>query len=202
MEKPRLLNDLINIFKSFPSVGPKTAERFTYFLLNRKETLNYLIKILSEIEKNIIRCRYCNNFSLESPCDVCKDPSRDRRLLCLVEKYQDIYSIENAGYSGLYYVLDTIINPLEGKMPNHIDLDSLYRRIVEVESEYKPQEVIIGLGFTTEAEITSNFIVEYFKNKNREIKFSRIAKGLPTGADIEYADPQTLSFALKNRFNL
>ncbi|MEM4368525.1 MAG: recombination mediator RecR [Candidatus Anstonellales archaeon] len=202
MEKPKLINDLINIFKNFPSVGPKTAERFTYFLLDKKDILNYFIKVLSEIENNVIRCDYCNNFSLENPCKICREPSRDHKLLCLVEKYQDIYSIDKAGYNGLYYVLNTIINPLEGKMPQHIDINSLYKRILEIEDEYKPKEVIIGLSFTTEAEITSNFIIEYFKNKNVNIKFSRIAKGLPIGADIEYADPQTLSFALKNRTSI
>ncbi|MCS7230815.1 MAG: recombination mediator RecR [Elusimicrobiota bacterium] len=202
MEKPKFINELISIFKSFPSVGPKAAERFTYFLLDNRNLLSSFVKVLTEIENNIVRCKYCNNFSSENPCHICTDTKRNNKLLCVVEKYQDIYSIEKTEYNGLYYVLGAVINPLEGKMPKDIDIEALYRRIVEVEKEYIPDEVIIALGFTTESEITSNFIIEYLKSKNIKIKFSRIAKGLPVGADIEYSDPQTLSFAFKNRILL
>ncbi|MEN3013154.1 MAG: recombination mediator RecR [Endomicrobiia bacterium] len=199
MEKSKIINDLINIFKNFPSVGPKTAERFSYFLLDNENLLDSFIEVLTKIKNNVIKCKYCHNFSSVNPCEICTDPKRDFKLLCVVEKYQDIYSIENTEYNGLYYVLGTIINPLEGKMPSSLDVESLYKRIVNVEENYKPDEVIIALGFTTEADITSNFITEYLKSKNLKIKMSRIAKGLPVGAEVEYSDPQTLSFAFKNR---
>jgi len=200
MEKSKILQQCINLFKNLPSVGPKTAERFVYFLLNNEKLLDDLIAVLSQIKEKIVRCKYCNDFSETNPCTICSDEKRDKKLLCIVEKHSDLYAIESSGYyKGLYYILSSIISPLEGKMPKDLNIESLYSRIFEVEEEMKPQEVIIALSFTTEGELTTNYIVEKLKEKSANIKISRIAYGLPTGAEIEYADPKTLSFAIKNR---
>jgi recombination protein RecR len=199
MEKSKILQQCINLFKNLPSVGPKTAERFVYFLLNNSKLLDDLILALSQIKEKIVSCKYCNDFSETNPCAICSDEKRDRKLLCIVEKHSDIYAIESSGYKGLYYILSPIISPLEGKMPKDLNIKSLYSRIFEVEEVMKPQEIIIALSFTTEGDLTTNYIVEQLKEKLANIKISRIAYGLPIGAEIEYADPKTLSFAIKNR---
>ncbi|MFN3550920.1 MAG: recombination mediator RecR [Endomicrobiia bacterium] len=199
MEKSRLIQEIINLFKTFPSVGPKTAERFVYHLLNNQQVLEYFTEILNQIKEKIVKCQYCNDFDDTNPCKICSDSTRDTKILCIVEKHQDIYAIETAGYKGLYYILSSIINPLEGKTIKDINLENLIKRITDVSYNMKPQEIIIATSFTTEGELTANYIAEFIKSKNINIKISRIAKGLPTGAEIEYSDPKTLSFALKNR---
>jgi len=202
MEKPKIIQEAVNLFKTFPSVGPKTAERFVYHLLKNQNLLEQFIKILEELKTKIVKCRYCNNFSETDPCNRCVDESKNPKLLCVVEKYQDVYAVEKAGFNGVYYVLSDIINPLEGKMPQSLNLDMLVERIQNVPSYMQPEEIIIAVGLTTEGELTSQYIVEYLKTKNINVKLSRIACGLPSGADIEYADPQTLSFAIKNRIKI
>ncbi len=201
MEKSRLIQEFIDLFKTFPSVGPKTAERFVYHLLNNPQILEYFTEILKQIKEKIVKCQYCNDFSDTNPCKICSDKTRDTKILCIVEKHQDIYAIETTGYKGLYYILYKIINPLEGKTLKDIDLESLIKRLTDVSKDIQPQEVIIATNFTTEGELTANYIAEFIKFKNINIKISRIAKGLPTGAEIEYSDPKTLSFALKNRIS-
>ncbi len=202
MERSKILQYCIDLFKNLPSVGPKTAERFVYFLLNNPKLLDELILVLSQVKEKITSCKYCNDFSETNPCHICSDEKRDRKLLCVVEKHADIYAIESSGYKGLYYILSPIISPLEGKMLKDVKIESLLTRIINVEKEMQPQEVIIALSFTTEGELTTNYIVEKLKEKIVNIKISRIAYGLPTGAEIEYADPKTLSFAIKNRISL
>jgi len=202
MAKSKLIQESINLFKNFPSVGPKTAERFTYYLLNNPEILESFVITLKQLKEKIVKCRYCNDFSDNDPCRICSDNTRDTKILCLVEKHQDIYAIETTGYKGLYYILSSIIYPLEGKTPKDVGLEFLVKRIKDVPEEFIPQEIIIATGLTTEGELTASYIIEYLKSKNINIKVSRIAKGLPTGADIEYSDPQTLSFALKNRIEM
>jgi len=202
MTKSKLIQETINLFKNFPSVGPKTAERFTYYLLNNPEILESFVLILQQLKEKIVKCRYCNDFSDNDPCKICSDNMRDKKILCIVEKHQDVYAIESTEYKGLYYILSSIIHPLEGKTIKDFDLDLLVKRIKNVPEEFMPQEIIIATSLTTEGELTANYIIEYLKSKNISIKISRIAKGLPTGADIEYSDPQTLSFAIKNRIEV
>ncbi len=199
MEKSKIIQNSIDVFKKLPSVGPKTAERFVYYLLKNPDILEKFIQSLSNLMHNVKRCRYCNDFSESDPCEICSNKKRNTKLLCVVEKHQDLYAIENTGYQGLYYILTEIVNPLEGQMIKKTDLEKLFERIQNVEESIKPQEVIIATGLTTEGELTASYILEFLKSKNINLKISRIAKGLPTGADIEYADSQTLSFALSNR---
>lgn len=202
MEKSKLIQESINLFKTFPSVGPKTAERFVYHLLNNPQILEYLTEILNQVKQKIIKCQYCNDFSDTNPCKICSDKTRDTKILCIVEKHQDMYAVEATGYKGLYYILSSIINPLEGKTIKDVKLENLIKRVIDVPDEMKIQEIIIATSLTTEGELTANYIAEFIKTKNLCVKISRIARGLPTGAEIEYSDPQTLSFALKNRVSI
>ncbi|MCS7228007.1 MAG: recombination mediator RecR [Endomicrobia bacterium] len=202
MEKPKIIQETINLFKTFPSVGPKTAERFVYYLLNNQSLLQQSIEVLNKLKTQIVKCKYCNNFTDTNPCDICMDTNRERKLLCIVEKHQDIYAIEKAGYRGVYYILSGLISPLDGKLPEDINLEMLVCRIKNVPVFIKPDEVIIAVGLTTEGEITSQYIVEYLRAKDINVKISRIACGIPSGADIEYADPKTLTFALNNRIKI
>jgi recombination protein RecR len=202
MERSKVIQECINLFKNLPSVGPKTAERFVYHLLNNSKLLDELILVLSKVKEKIVSCRYCNDYSETDPCPICSDEKRERKFLCIVEKHSDIYAIEASGYKGLYYILSPIISPLEGKTVKDLNIKSLYSRIFEVEEKMKPQEIIIALSFTTEGELTTNYIVEQLRKESTNVKISRIAYGLPIGAEIEYADPKTLSFAIKNRISL
>ncbi len=202
MERSKIIQNNINTFKKLPSVGPKTAERFVYYLLKNRNILEEFIENLVSLKKNIKKCRYCNDFSDIDPCEICSNKTRDTKLLCVVEKHQDLYAIENSGYKGLYYVLSEIVSPLEGKMLKQVDLEGLLNRIKNVTEDMKPSEIILATSLTTEGELTANYIVDFLKSTNANIKISRIARGLPTGAEIEYADLQTLSFALTNRIKI
>lgn len=202
MERSKVIQNAIYVFKNLPSVGPKTAERFVYYLLKNPNLLKKFIQSLSTLMQNIKKCKYCNDFSEAELCEICSNNKRDTRILCIVEKHQDLYAIESTGYKGLYYVLDEIVNPLEGQMINQTDLERLFNRIQNVEEKMRPDEIIIATSLTTEGELTANYIIEFLKLKNINLKVSRIAKGLPTGSDLEYADSQTLLSALTNRIKI
>ncbi len=194
-----LISKIVSLLKQLPGVGPKTAERYTYFLLNNKNLLEELILKFTELRDKIKKCSLCNNFTDSDICKICSDENRDKSLLCIVEHPQDMYVIElTKSYNGLYYILGDVIEPLEGKFPKDLDLKSLVNRIKN--SEVK--EVILATDFDTEGELTANYIVDILSKQDFNIKFSRIARGLPSGAEIEYADPITLLSAIKNRIEI
>ncbi len=195
MRLPAPLERLISLFSKLPSVGPKTAERYIFYLLKQKpELIEDLALALHELPKQLNTCRSCRGFWETDPCPICQDTKRDRTMLCVVADERDLFVIEDTGvYAGLYFVLGGTINTLEEIGPDKINVKGLVARIKEL----KPKEVIVSLDPTLEGETTALYLSKLIKPSG--IKVTRLAKGLPSGANIEYADGLTLGHALKFR---
>jgi recombination protein RecR len=190
------LDNLIQIFSKFPGVGRRTAERFAYYILSLpKENANEIINAISNLKDRIRNCKLCNNLSEEEICHICSDSRRDSSLLCVVEEPRDVTAIEKtAVYKGKYFVLLGAINPLEGIGPNDIKIKELIARI---KSDNKIREIIIATDADAEGEATGSYIIKQLRPFNRKI--TRIGFGLPIGANLEYADKQTLTQSLQGR---
>ncbi|MFA5020708.1 MAG: recombination mediator RecR [Patescibacteria group bacterium] len=196
---PKSIQNLIDKFSKLPSVGPKTAERLVFYLLKSKpENLSALAEAIIDLKNSITSCRLCHNFAVSDPCEICADSRRDRKILCVVAKPQDIATIEKTGiYSGLYYVLMNNFNPLQGQ-----DLDGL--GIVELVAKIKSDgssEIILALNPDMEGETATLYLTKVLK-QFPDLKVTRLARGLPMGADLEYADEVTLANALDGRQNI
>ena len=195
MNYPTVIQDLIECFKKIPGVGEKTAERYVLSLLEMKEeTLEHFSNQLRNLKKNIVRCKICNNLSENDVCEICKDQSRDHSTICVVEEPKNVFSFEKAGtYMGTYHVLDGLISPLEGIRPENINIPSLLKRV----EEEKIKEVIIAVKACVEGETTALYIAK--KLEGTGVKVSKIAYGIPLGADMGYIDSSTLEISLENR---
>jgi recombination protein RecR len=196
MKYPAYIQDLIDHFSRFPSVGPKTAERYAFYLLNQPASKTQsLAQALQELPKKSRRCGQCRVFSDEDICSICSDNKRRQDLLCIVENSQDLTVIEKSKqFTGLYFILDGLLNTLENIGPEQLPITKLRDIIIK----NKVQEIIIGLNFTLEGESTSLYLKKLFP----DLKLTRLARGLPAGSDLEYADELTLANALKYRNNL
>lgn len=195
MNYPDSLKLLIDSFKKLPSIGEKTAERLSFAVMNMsEEDINSFSKAIVDVKLKIKRCSICGNITENEICDICSDSSRDSDIICVVEDSKNIISLEKMGsYRGKYHVLNGLISPMDGKGPDDIMLDSLLQRI----KKENIKEIIIAVSPTLEGETTSLYIsklLEPFK-----ITVSKIAYGIPIGADMEYLDPMTLSMAMSNR---
>lgn len=195
MNYPDSLKVLIDSFKKLPSIGEKTAERLSFAVMNMsKEDINSFSKAIVDVKLKIKKCSICGNITENEICDICSDSSRDSDIICVVEDSKNIISLEKMGsYRGKYHVLNGLISPMDGKGPDDIMLDSLLQRI----KKENIKEIIIAVSPTLEGETTSLYIsklLEPFK-----ITVSKIAYGIPIGADMEYLDPMTLSMAMSNR---
>ena len=195
MNYPKTIQNLIECFKKMPGVGEKTAERYVLSLLEMdEEVLEKFSNYLKEIKSNIKRCKICNNLSEEDICSICQDSTRDHSTICVVEEPKNVFSFEKAGtYLGVYHVLDGLISPLEGIRPENINIPSLLKRI----EEEKIKEVIIAVKACVEGETTAMYIAKKLENNN--VKVSKIAYGIPLGADMGYIDSSTLEISLENR---
>lgn len=195
MRFPRAIANLIAAFSELPSVGPKTAERYVFYLLkNSPDKLENLVKSLSELKANITVCPNCLAISETSPCAICADDSRKNAVLCIVENVQDLSSLEaTKQYKGQYFVLGGLINTIENIKPEDLNVEKLLRRIKQDQFT----EIILALNFTLEGETTSLYLNKILQTYN--LKITRLAKGLPAGSDLEYADETTLATALKYR---
>lgn len=196
MKYPDYIQNLIDRFAQFPSVGPKTAERYVFYLLNQAPAkLQALALALNELPQKATRCSQCRVFSTSSLCSICSDKNRKQDVVCVVENSQDLTVIENTKqFNGLYFILDGLIDTLEDIGPDKLPLDDL-RHLLK---KNQVQELIIGLNFTLEGESTAL----YLKKILPTLKITRLARGLPAGSDLEYADELTLANALKYRNNL
>lgn len=195
MNYPTVIQDLIECFKKIPGVGEKTAERYVLSLLEmEEETLEHFSNQLRNLKKNIVRCKICNNLSENDVCEICKDQSRDHSTICVVEEPKNVFSFEKAGtYMGTYHVLDGLISPLEGVRPENINIPSLLKRV----EEEQIKEVIIAVKACVEGETTALYIAK--KLEGTGVKVSKIAYGIPLGADMGYIDSSTLEISLENR---
>jgi len=194
MKYPRAIQNLIEKLSEFPSVGPKTAERYVFYLLKQPaEKLKSLAVTLGELQEKTTICRECRAIAENNPCSICADPNRRRDVLCVVENTQDFLAIEGTKqFDGRYFILGGLINTINDIKPDDLNISLLAKRI----QAEKIQEIILALNFTLEGETTALYLNKILKD---HLKITRLAKGLPAGSDLEYADELTLSSALKNR---
>ncbi|MCX6797970.1 MAG: recombination mediator RecR [Candidatus Falkowbacteria bacterium] len=195
MNYPKSIQNLVDFFKELPSVGPKTAERYVFYLLKKPENqLKLWASYLNDLKANTLVCQSCLAISETNPCSICQDDKRQKNILCLVESTQDMAALEaTRQYTGKYFVLGGLINTIENIGPNDINIAPLLKKI----KNEGIQELILALNFTLEGETTCLYLNKILKDY--KMKISRLAKGLPAGSNLEYADEMTLSMALKNR---
>jgi recombination protein RecR len=189
------LERLVEALRVLPGVGPRSAQRMAYHLLQHDRAgADQLAQALAGALASVRRCVKCNNFSEDELCALCRSPRRDASLLCVVETPADLAMVEQTlSYSGMYFVLMGRLSPLDGVGPRDIGLDRLQARAAEGEV----QEVILATNFTNEGEATAHYIAEMLRP--RGIKVSRIARGVPLGGELEYVDAGTISQALLDR---
>ena len=189
------LERLIQALRVLPGVGPRSAQRMAFHLLQHERAgAEELSRALSEALQAVRRCAKCNNFSEEEVCALCRSPRRDPALLCVVETPADLAMVEQTlSYSGMYFVLMGRLSPLDGVGPRDIGLDRLLARALDGEV----REVILATNFTNEGEATAHYIAEMLRSRN--VKASRIARGVPLGGELEYVDAGTISQALLDR---
>ena len=192
---PKTINNLIECFKKFPGVGGKTAERLALSCLEMDdETIDLFSKSLKDSKTKIQKCKKCGNLSEDDECVICKDKTSDNQLLCVVEESKNIILFEKIGtFNGVYHVLNGLISPLDGKNPEDINIDSLIERI----EKENIKEVILAVRPTVEGETTALYIKKMLEGK--PVVISKIAHGIPIGADMDYIDSLTLEIALSER---
>jgi len=193
---PKSLEKLINEFEKLPGIGPKTAERLSFYLLrSKKEDLDRFAKVLAELKDNITICSSCQNIAESNPCPICSDKRRDKSIICVVEEPQDALVLEKThAYSGLYHVLGGAISPINNIGPEDLKIKEL---LAKVRNNNEIKEIILATNPSLEGEATAMYISKLLKPFG--LKITRIARGLPSGGDLEYADEITLSNALKGR---
>jgi recombination protein RecR len=198
MQNPTALDQLIEALRCLPGVGPKSAQRMAYHLLQRdRNGAQHLGRSLQEALERVHHCQKCNNFSESEVCDLCSSGKRDAHQLCVVEMPTDLLMLEQThSYSGMYFVLMGRLSPLDGIGPKEIHLDRLLKRAQDGEV----QEVILATNYTVEGEATAHYVGELLKA--RGLKVSRIARGLPMGGEIEHVDVGTLAQAMMERRSL
>lgn len=191
---PKVVRDLIESFERLPGIGPKSAQRLTYYLLHApKEEAEKLAEAALALKANIVLCQTCFNISEKDPCEICTDVSRDRTIIAIVEDPLDVLALEKANFKGLYHVLHGVISPLDNIGPEELYIKQLLPRL----KDETVKEVIVATNPTMEGEATAMYIERLIKPLG--VKTTRIARGLPVGGDLEYADETTLSRALEGR---
>lgn len=192
---PSVISKLIDDFKRLPGVGEKTAERMAFAVLELNEDqVNSFSVDLVDAKKNITNCTKCNSISDSEECSICRDKTRNSDILCVVESSKDVFLFEKTGkYQGRYFVLNGLISPIDGIGPEELPL----KKLIDFIDENKVKEVIIAVKGTIEGETTALYIKKVLENY--DICVSRIASGIPVGAEMEYVDSLTLESALLNR---
>ena len=198
------VTNLIDAFSRLPGIGPKSASRLAYFLLRSDEEIALsLSTALQELKANTLFCAICHNIADRDPCAVCDSLQRDRSIICVVEEPLDVQAIERTGtYQGLYHVLHGAISPVEGVGPDDLKLRELLQRLhrsqaADADKAAQTQELLVATNPNLEGEATAMYIARLVKPLG--VRVTRLARGLPTGGDLEYADEMTLSNALAGR---
>ena len=195
MKLPRSIQALINQFERLPGIGPKSAQRLTFYLLHVPESeIQKFADALVNMKRLTKVCSKCHNVGEEDLCEVCSDPLRDSSILCIVEQPLDVLAVERSGkYTGLYHVLHGAISPLNNIGPDQLYLHDVVNRLKGVD------EVILATNPTMEGEATAMYIQELITQSHPDISVTRIGHGLPVGADLEYADGVTIARAMEGR---
>jgi recombination protein RecR len=214
---PKPISSLIESFEKLPGIGPKTAQRLTYYLLHVPQSeLDDFAVALSNLKKDTVLCSVCKNVAESNPCPICIDPNRDKSVILVVEQPLDILAFEKTGkYHGLYHVLHGAIDPLNNIGPDELFINDLMNRVKGQEGE-RVKEIIIATNPTMEGEATAMYLTKKVKEQEarlqtpkrsdngqgERVKITRLGMGVPTGADLEYADEVTLNHALEGRREL
>ena len=203
---PKSVEQVIEEFGKLPGVGPKTASRMAYhYLRSPNKDATELASALKEMDETVRNCKSCFNVTDKEECDICTSPLRKKDKLCIVEEPLDVVAFENSAvYDGLYFVLGGVISPAEGIGEEELRFKELKKRVDELLTQLKEErllEIIVATNPSLEGEATASYILDLFKKylKTEKVKITRLAMGLPTGADLEYADRLTLKRALEGR---
>ena len=215
MKVPKSVASLIEAFESLPGIGPKTAARLTYYLLHAPDMLSQkLAQAAAELKTKTRVCSICQNITEVDPCEICEDPNRDQSMICVVEDPLDVWAIEKSGsFNGLYHVLHGVIAPLENIGPEDLKINEFLKRLrnpsthskISLRSNSgqagsgrtKVRELILATNPSMEGEATAMYIQRLVKPLG--LKITRIARGIPIGAELEYADEVTVRRALEGR---
>lgn len=189
------IEQLIKIIAKLPSLGTRSARRIVLHLLKKRETtIPQLIKILEDVYNNIKICEVCGNYDTQTPCAICSSSSREDKLLCIVQDINDLWALERGGlYKGKYHILGGVLSAIEGVTPDDLNINKLMQRI----DKEHISEIIIALPATVDGQITMHYISTLLKEKN--IKISTLAQGIPVGAELDYMDDGTIKLALDMR---
>ena len=190
---PKALEDLISCFKVLPSVGTKTAERYAFTILDlSEEQVQEFVQSLINTKNNIIKCKRCHNISENELCDICMDEQRNQKMVCVVQSAKDVIAMEKTKeYEGVYHVLDGLISPSKGIMPDDINIQSLVDKTESID------EIIIATSSNIDGETTALYLNKILSNTDTLV--TRIAFGLPIGGYLDYADELTLIKAIEGR---
>lgn len=189
---PQPLANLVSGLARLPGIGPKTAGRLAFYLLQQPQVAENLAEVIIKAQQNIKQCSVCSNYTDQDPCPICMSEKRDRSLLCIVEQPRDVAALEKTReFKGLYHVLHGVISPLEGIGPEQLTISKLLLRLEGV------KEVVMAMNPTVEGEATAMYLAKLLKPL--EVRVTRIAHGLPVGGDLEYADEITIARALEGR---
>ena len=187
---------LIDRFSRFPGIGKKTAQRMAFHMLkDSKKNAQSLADAIQDVKSSISGCSICGGITEDDPCIICSDPKRNKSLICVVEVPSDIFAFERtSGFNGVYHVLGGVLSPLDGIGPDDLNIDSLVDLV-------KPDdEIVLALNPSIEGDTTCLYISKLLSEKN--IKISRLARGLPVGSELEYTDDATLMRAMEGRTNI
>ncbi|HBW74012.1 MAG: Recombination protein RecR [Candidatus Magasanikbacteria bacterium GW2011_GWA2_45_39] len=192
------IQQLIEAFQLLPGVGPKTAERYAFYLVRTgNDEITEILDALNKVRASIVQCAQCFNFAEISPCEICSSPKRDKTIVCVVSHSADVVALEKTGsFNGVYHILGGTLNAIEGVRPEHLKIKELTARA----RQGVAKELIIALNADMEGETTSLYLVKLLQPLG--IRLTRLARGLPMGSDIQYADELTLANALNDRKNL
>ena len=192
---PQSLQNLIDAFRRLPGVGEKTAERYALSVIDMNEQdIIAFSKALSDIRTHLKHCSICGNLCEDDTCSICSDPNRDNRTVFVVQSAKDIMAMEKIGeYKGVYHVLNGLICPSKGIMPDDLNIDSLVKRAADAD------EIILGTSTTMDGETTSMYLHRLLQEQYPNLNITRIAHGLPSGGLLDYADEMTLAHALSDR---
>ena len=192
------IEELVGEFAKLPGIGRKTAQRLTYFLLKQpREEAARLSRAVAALGERVRACSRCGDLTEADPCAICTDPRRDQGLICVVEEASDVAAIERTGeYRGLYHVLGGRLSPLDGVGPDALNLAALVARLADGSAA---REVIVATNPSVEGEATAHYLERTLRQAAPALQVSRLARGLPVGGELEYADGETIAQAFSAR---
>lgn len=195
MNYPKSFTKLVEIYKSFPGIGEKNAERLTFSTLEMNDNkINSFISVLSELKSSIKHCKICGNITDDEICSICSDDTRDKNIICVVEDFKSLYSFEKSStFNGIYHILGGLISPMDNINPDDLNISSLVNRVKNTEK----CEVIVALTSSIEGEMTMLYLKKILSNYN--VKVTRLSYGVPLGMNLDYMDVLSLNKALDDR---